>query len=440
MTHHKDPLKTILLGFLTIILTGTALLLLPFATKGGSLRFVDALFMSTSAVCVTGLSVVSLTHLSIFGQLVILALIQIGGLGYMSLTSLLLLSLKGSLSFDDKLALKESFSYPTMHDLVGFFKRILLFVFICEVVGAILLTLVFAKRFGAGSIYYGIFHAVSAFNNAGFSLFPTSFVGYKYNVLLNATVITLIVLGGIGFLVIDELILFITGRVKRISLHTRIVISVTLFLIVVPALLMMIIEHNGILENHSILKDMLVSLFQSVTTRTAGFNTIDLNYMHSSTLFLFVILMFIGASPSGTGGGIKTTTAFVVFISIFSYIRGEEEPIVFKRTIPQDVIRRAFVVFSLSFTFVALVSFILNDLEPFPFLSILFEVVSAISTVGLSISKTNLSLSASFDTIGKLIIIMLMFVGRVGLFTFSIALLKKRRTRHYRLPEGRVYL
>jgi trk system potassium uptake protein TrkH len=150
--------------------------------------------------------------------------------------------------------------------------------------------------------------------------------------------------------------------------------------------------------------------------------------------------MFIGASPSGTGGGIKTTTAFVVFLSIFSYIRGEDEPIIFKRTIPQETIKRAFVVFSLSAVFIVTMAFILNDFEPFSFLSILFEVVSAISTVGLSISKTNLSLSASFNDFGKLIIVMLMFVGRIGLFTFSIALLKKRRVRRYRLPEGRVYL
>ncbi len=439
MKHHRDPLKTILLGFLGIILTGTVLLLLPISSLHG-LSFVNALFMATSAVCVTGLSVVSLGSLTLFGQLVILSLIQVGGLGYMSLTSFLLLSFKKDLSYDDKLALKESFSYPTMHNLTDFFKRILLFVLVCEIVGAVILSFVFVPQMGAKGIYYGIFHSISAFNNAGFSLFSTSFTAYKYNVPLNLTVISLIVLGGIGFLVVDEFFLYRAGKVKKFSLHSKITVSFTVFLIVVGTLLIFLVERNGILEHHGFFKDMLVSLFQSVTTRTAGFNTVDISSMHSSTLFLFVILMFIGASPSGTGGGIKTTTAFVVFLSIFSYIRGEDEPIIFKRTIPKETVKRAFVVFSLSAVFIVTVAFILNDFEPFPFLSILFEVVSAISTVGLSISKTNLSLSASFNDLGKLIIVILMFVGRIGLFTFSIALLKKRRVRRYKLPEGRVYL
>ncbi len=439
MKHHRDPLKTILIGFGSIILVGTFLLLLPVSSRGG-LNFIDALFMSTSAVCVTGLTVVSLSSLTLFGQLVILGLIQVGGLGYMSLTSFLFLSFKKDLSYDDRLALKESFGYPTMYNLTAFFKRILLFVVVCEFAGAVLLSAVFVPSMGIRGLYYGVFHAVSAFNNAGFSLFDSSFVSYKYSVLLNLVVITLIVLGGIGFLVVDEIFLYSRGRLKNLSLHTKIVLSFTAFLIVLGAVLIFLIERNGILEHHGLFKDMLVSLFQSVTTRTAGFNTVDISSMHSSTLFLFVILMFIGASPSGTGGGVKTTTAFVVFLSIFSYIRGEDEPIVFKRTIPQETIKRAFVVFSLSAVFVVSVAFLLNDFEPFPFLSILFEVVSAISTVGLSISKTNLSLSASFGDAGKLVIIMLMFMGRIGLFSFSIALLRKRRTRRYRLPEGRVYL
>ncbi len=438
MKKRTNPLRAILLGFLSVIVIGCVLLLLPFSAKQ-PLSFIDALFMSTSAVCVTGLSVVSIGNFTLFGQLVILILIQIGGLGYMSVTSFLLLSFKKKLSYEDKLILKESLNYPTMHNLVDFFKRILLFVAISEIAGAILLSFVFYQKYGLLGVYYGIFHAVSAFNNAGFSLFRDSLISYRYDILVNFVIMSLIVLGGIGFLVVDELLLFKSKKITRISLHTRVVLSSTAFLILFGAFFIFLLERKGILHNHGFMYDMLVSLFQSITARTAGFNSVDISNMHSSTIFLFVILMFIGASPSGTGGGVKTTTAFVVFLAIYSFIRGERETIAFKRKIPNNIIERSFVIFSLSSIFVVFVSFILSDIEKFPFLDILFEAVSAISTVGLSVGN-NLSLSASFDTVGKIVIMMLMFIGRVGIFTFSIALLKKRVSRRYKLPEGRILL
>ncbi len=438
MKKRTNPLRAILLGFLSVIVIGCVLLLLPFSAKQ-PLSFIDALFMSTSAVCVTGLSVVSIGNFTLFGQLVILILIQIGGLGYMSVTSFLLLSFKKKLSYEDKLILKESLNYPTMHNLVDFFKRILLFVAISEIAGAILLSFVFYRKYGLLGVYYGIFHAVSAFNNAGFSLFRDSLISYRYDILVNFVIMSLIVLGGIGFLVVDELLLFKSKKITRISLHTRVVLSSTAFLILFGAFFIFLLERKGILHNHGFMYDMLVSLFQSITARTAGFNSVDISNMHSSTIFLFVILMFIGASPSGTGGGVKTTTAFVVFLAIYSFIRGERETIAFKRKIPNNIIERSFVIFSLSSIFVVFVSFILSDIEKFPFLDILFEAVSAISTVGLSVGN-NLSLSASFDTVGKIVIMMLMFIGRVGIFTFSIALLKKRVSRRYKLPEGRILL
>jgi trk system potassium uptake protein TrkH len=435
---YKNPLRSVLLGFLSVIFIGSVLLFLPFSTKQ-PISFINAFFTSTSAVCVTGLSVVSIKNFTDIGQVIIMLLIQIGGLGYMSVTSFLLLSFKRKLSYEDKLMLKESLSYPTMHDLFGFFYRILLFVFISEFLGALLLSIVFYGKMGVLGIYYGIFHSISAFNNAGFSLFSDSLVSYQYNIVVNFVVMALIVIGGIGFLVVDEFFLYKSGKIKRFSVHTKLVLVSTVFLIIIGTVFIFLIERNGILQHRGIWQDLLVSLFQSVTTRTAGFNTVDISYMRPSTIFLFVILMFIGASPSGTGGGIKTTTAFVVFLSIYSYIRGEDEAIVFKRRIPAKTIERAFVIFSLSSIFIVFVAFILSDFEKFPFLSVLFETVSAISTVGLSVGK-NLSLSAQFSDIGKLIIILLMFVGRVGIFTFSIALLKKRVKRRYRLPEGRVFL
>ncbi len=414
--------------------------MLPVSSHGG-VSFVNALFTATSAVCVTGLIVVSMSHFTLFGQLVILSLIQVGGFGYMSFTSFIFLTFKKRLSYRDKIILKEAFNYPEMHSIVGFFKRIMIFAFTCELIGAILLLFVFYPKMDLSkAIYFAIFHSISAFNNAGFSLFPNSFVDFKYNVLLNLTVISLIVLGGIGFVVVDEIYLYAKKKINFLSLHVKVVLSTTAFLIFIPTLIIYLLEVNGILHNHGFFKDILVSLFQSITTRTAGFNTVDLSFMHNSTLFLLVILMFIGASPGGTGGGVKTTVITSVAVAVYSYIRGEKEVMMFKRKIPDEAIYKSLVVVILSFFILSLAAFILSDIESVNFLSALFESVSALSTVGLSISTTNLSLSASFDVIGKLIIILLMFAGRVGLFSFSVALFGKKKGRSYSLPAGRIFV
>ncbi|AEA33257.1 TrkH family potassium uptake protein [Hippea maritima] len=440
MTITKNPLKAIVLGFFAVIVLGCVLLLLPFSSKNGT-SLVDALFTSTSAVCVTGLITLPMSHFTLFGQIVILALIQVGGFGYMSMTSFVMIAFKRKLTYKDKLLLKEALNYPEMHSITSFFKRIMFFGIFCELVGAIILMFAFAPKMGLEKgLYYAVFHSISAFNNAGFSLFADSLVGYKYNVVVNFTIMSLIVLGGIGFIVIDELFLYKKGKISYLSLHTKAVLSFTAALIIGGALLIFLLERNGILAHHSFLKDALVSFFQSITTRTAGFNTIDLSYMHNSTIFLFVILMFIGASPGGTGGGIKTTTAFVVLKAIYSYIRGEKDVNAFKRRVSDEVVYKSFVVLSLSFIVVSLSSFILSDIENVNFLKVLFESVSAISTVGLSIGNTNVSLSGSFDDLGKLIIIVLMFVGRVGLFSFSVALFRRKSTKHYRLAEGRIFV
>ena len=437
----KNPIRSIVFGFLIVILMGAFLLMLPLSSKDGNLDIVDALFMSTSATCVTGLSVISLAKLTLFGQLVILALIQVGGFGYMSMTSLIFLTFKKHLSYRDKLILKEALSYPEIHSITGFFKRIMIFAVMCEIVGAFLLFFVFYPKMGIEKgIYYAIFHSISAFNNAGFSLFSNSLVGYRYDLLLNFTIMALIVVGGIGFVVIDELYLFKKGKIRYLSLHAKTVLLSTAILIFSAAILIYAIERHGILANHGFFKDMLVSLFQSITTRTAGFNTVDLSYMHNSTLFLFVMLMFIGASPASTGGGIKTTTAAVVFLAMYSYISGEKEVVAFKRRIPDETVYKSFVVMVLSFMVVSLSAFVLSDIEKVGFLAALFESVSALSTVGLSVSKTSLSLSAGFNDFGKLLITLLMFVGRVGLFSFSVALFRKKVLRSYRLPEGRIFV
>ncbi len=436
----KNPLRTIVIGFLTVIVVGTIMLMLPISTNGG-ISLINALFTATSAVCVTGLVVVSMSHFTLFGQIVVLLLIQIGGFGYMSLTSFVLLSFKRKLTHRDKLILKEAFNYPEMYSVVGFFKRIMIFALLSEFLGFILLSIVFVGKYSvARGLYLALFHSVSAFNNAGFSLFPDSFVSFKFNLLLNLTIMFLIILGGLGFIVVDEFLLYMKKKVKFFSLHLKVVFLFTAFLIFLPAFLIYFLEFKGILRGYGFFHGFLISLFQSITTRTAGFNTIDLSFLHNSTLFLMVVLMFIGASPGGTGGGVKTTVAATVALAIYSYIRGEREVVAFKRKIPDEVVYKSFVIVVLSFFIVSIAAFALSDIESVNFLSALFESVSALSTVGLSVSTTNLSLSASFDTFGKLLIIFLMFAGRIGLFSFSVALFRKRSSRRYSLPAGRIFV
>lgn len=433
----KNPLQTILFGFLFFIILGSLALYMPFSYQG-HLPYIDALFTSTSAVCVTGLTVVSMSHFTLIGQLIILLLIQIGGLGYMVSTSFLLLSFKKNFSYTDKLILKESLNYPSMYNILDFFKRVILFVLICEFLGFIVLSVVFSHYYGfEAGIYYGLFHSISAFNNAGFSLFSNSLIGFKNNVITNIAIMFLIIVGGIGFVVVDELILYKQKLIKRLSIHVKLVLLMTFILIFFGALLFFAIEYNSTLGNEGFFSKILVSLFQSITTRTAGFNSIDLTHMHNTTIFLFTILMAIGASPGGTGGGIKTTTAGVVILFLYSYIKGEENTNIFGRSIPDSIIKKSLVIMSLSVILIAISSFVISDIENINFLDILFEVVSALSTVGLSISN-HLSLSSRFADTSKIIIIMLMFIGRIGIFSFAVAIFKKRRIKRYKVPEGRV--
>ncbi|WP_035586862.1 TrkH family potassium uptake protein [Hippea jasoniae] len=436
----KNPLRTIVIGFFTVIMVGCLLLMMPFSSYGG-VNFVDALFTATSAVCVTGLIVVSMSHFTLIGQLIILLLIQVGGFGYMSITSFVILAFKKKLSYRDQIILKEAFNYTEIDSLTAFFRRVMMFALFSEILGAVVLFFVFYPQFDfLKAFYFAVFHSISAFNNAGFSLFSDSFVGYKYNVVLNFTVMALIIAGGIGFIVVDELILFKKKVLKYISLHTKLTLLTTAILIFGGAFLIYLLERNNILSGGGFFKDMLVCLFQSVTTRTAGFNTVNLISMHNSTLFLMIVLMFIGASVGGTGGGIKTTTAASVVVAIVSYIRGSKEVHIFKRRIPDEIVYKSFVIIILSFFVVSLAAFVLSDIENANFLSCLFETVSALSTVGLSISKTNLSLSNSFNDAGKLIIIFLMFAGRIGLFSFSVALFRSSTQKRYSLPEGRIFV
>lgn len=427
-------------GFVGVIALGTVLLMLPYSTTHG-ISLLDALFTSTSAVCVTGLIVKNTPQdFTLFGQIVIMLLIQVGGLGYMSMSTMLALLAGRRIGLFERMMIKESLNITTLEGVVRFMKRMLLFVFTVELLGTLIFGLAFKKDFSTSdAFFYGIFHSISAFNNAGFSLFSDSFVRYRNDILLNLTVISLIILGGIGFIVMDDLFDYIRQR-KRLMQHTKIVIVVTLILIFGGAVIIFFNERHFFFSGLSLKETILSSLFASVTARTAGFNTINYSMLQPQTLFFTILLMIIGASPGSTGGGIKTTTFTVVLMYVWTTIRGRRDTVIFKRRVPEVLVSRALVIMALAVFYVTVVTFIVEDIEHTGFLTTMFEVVSAFGTVGLSVGNGNaLSLVAGFSVPSKIIIIITMLVGRLGPLTLFMALLRQREEK-IRYPEGRLMI
>ena len=419
------PAYLVILSYLSAALIGMILLSLPQASTSGRLHIVDALFTATSAICVTGLIVVDTgAQFTIFGKSVILILIQLGGLGVMTFSVFLFLFLGRRLGIKGRWTINETFSAAPIREVGGLIKSIFLFTFIAEAVGALLLFIHWSGEMGMGAaLFAGLFHSVSAFCNAGFSLFNTSFTVYNSNYLLNIVIMLLIVIGGLGFPVIYEFITRYKYRnsCKRLilSLHTRMVLTTTAFLIVSGALLIYLLERNTSLAALSVNGKILASFFQSVTARTAGFNTLNIPSLGAATLFIILMLMFIGASPGSCGGGIKTTSLAVFFGIMKSKIKGMNSVNYWKRTLPEETVSRVLAIFILAvLTVAAGLLFLLvtqvgadESIKEY-FLTYLFEAVSAFATVGLSMGVTS-SLTIS----GKFVIIVLMLLGRVGLLT-----------------------
>jgi len=421
------PPQVILLSYLVTITVGTFLLLsLPLTYR--EVSFTDALFTVTSAVTVTGLTVIETSSdFNLGGKIFILILIQIGGLGYMTLASFFLLAMGKRINLREQLVLSESLNYPNLHSLMSFLKKVVVFAFVSELIGSVLLTIVFIEDFPLEkAILFGVFHSISAFNNAGFTLFEDNF-----GVMANIIMASLVILGGLGFVVINELFLYFRHRVRKLSLHTKIVLFTSLSLTVLGVLSLCMTEPKAEIFN---------CFFLSVYSRTAGFSPVDVGTLSESSLFLLMILMFIGASPGGTGGGIKTTTFAVIVIAVYSYIRGSEAQI-FRRRISNDQIYKAMVILSLSVAFVSIVNLLLDRLEEKDFLKTLFEVISAFSTVGLSTgSEKTLSFSALLSSEGKLLIVLSMIAGRVGILSFAVALMGRKKKTSIRYPEERILL
>jgi len=433
----KEPGRFIVLSYLLIILIGAILLSLPISSKNGTwTNIINSLFTASSATCVTGLVVLDTgTHFSIFGHLVILILIQIGGLSYMTIFTFLSLLLGRKIPLLDRMILKESISFFSVGGIIKLARRILYVVLIFEGVGTIFLTSVFLKDFGfKRAIFMGLFHSISAFCNAGFDLIGgfRSFTLYRGNLILNITVILLIIFGGIGFGVISELIDY--PKSKKLSTHAKLVLTTTIILIILGSILFYLFEISNprTLKFYTLKERILSSIFHAITPRTAGFSTVNVSYLNLPTLLFTIFLMFIGASPGGTGGGIKTTTFSLVLLNIRSWIKGREGVTIFGRCVDKLSIKKSFLVFTTAIFLISISTFILSITEKFGLISILFEVVSAFGTVGLSTGIT-----PELSTIGKLVIIFTMFTGRVGILSFITSVVVRKSQRIY-LPEDKV--
>jgi len=443
LKRNLSPAHILVLGFLSFILAGMAILKLPLSTTKG-ISLIDALFTSTSAVCVTGLIVMDTPNdFTLFGQIIILLLIQLGGFGYMTSATILFLMIGKRIGLGERFVMKEALNVISLEGIVRFVQIVLFVSLLVESIGAAILAIRFMSDYTLKrALYYGIFHSVSAFNNAGFSLFSDNLIRYQGDAVVNLVITTLIITGGIGFIVISEIYHFLSKKVLRVSIHSKVVLTTTMMLILIGSLLIFFFEHNNpeTLKGMSFKEKVLSSYFSAVTPRTAGFNTIDYSAMKLETLFLTIILMFIGASPGSTGGGIKTTTFAIIIAGLWSTIRGMRDTVMFERRIPLETVSRSFLLATTGFFFVVTVSMVLLVLEEARYISTLFEVTSALGTVGLSLGDGGVrSLSALFTPLGKLFISFMMFAGRLGPLTLAVAIIRKRHER-FRYPEGRIVI
>ena len=432
--------QIVIFSFLLVILIGTGLLLLPRSTESiEDISFLDALFTSASATCVTGLIVVDTgSYFSQFGQIIIMCLIQIGGLGLMTTTAFFSLILGRGISVKESVLMSDVLSSKTLARISHLIVSILILTVIFEAVGVLSFYLAWSGSpgFEHGSVfYYSLFHSISAFCNAGFSLFSDSFEGFKGSFSLNLILSGLIIAGGLGFTVIMNLFRVGLFKRERLSLQTKLVLTVTLVLLISGAVLILIVEWNSALRDMPIFTRIIAAFFQSVTTRTAGFNTVSMGSLTSACYLLMMILMFIGASPGSTGGGIKTSTFGIFLGSIWSMLRGRNAVEMFKRDVPRDVVNKALSVIILALMLLAIFGFVLLFIEDGDPVQILFELVSAFGTVGLSTGIT-----PQLSILGKIIIMVTMFIGRIGPLTLALAIGQRRESITYEYPDEAVMI
>ena len=432
----------ILLSFLVAVLVGAVLLTLPICSATGERTpFIDALFTSTTATCVTGLVVVpTFSAWSTFGHIVILFLIQIGGLGVITVVSILAMMFHRKMGLSDRLLLQDAFNLNTLSGLSQFVKKVVLGTFLVEGIGALLYMTVFIPEFGLKGVWISVFTAISAFCNAGIDIIAAdSLAGYVHNPIINLTTCLLIFFSGIGYIVWWDVIRVLKLRKKRkikvlkvLTLHSKIALATTLILIFGGALCVFIFEYNNPLtmKDFTLYQKIQASFFQSVTTRTAGFFTVPQENLSNSSALVSLLLMFIGGSPVGTAGGVKTVTIAVVIASAIASIRNKNDVTMFNRSLSKEAVSKAVAVICTSFFIMFISTLLLSAVTDSGFLDILYETVSATATVGLT-----RNLTASLNTVGKFIIIITMYFGRVGPISLAVALnLKKQNPNIIKNP------
>lgn len=434
--------QMIVVGFMLIILTGSLLLMLPWASRSHEVTpFLDTLFTATSASCVTGLVVVDTwSHWSMFGQVIILILIQVGGMGFMTLGVFMAILLRRRIGLKTRGVLQESINSLQIGGIVKLAKKIIQGTVFFESVGALILMYRFIPKVGmARGIWYGIFHSVSAFCNAGFDLMGymepyESLCGYAGDWLVNLTIMSLIIIGGIGFFVWDDIA---TKKLKvhRYTLHTKLVLMTTLALIIGGALFFFFTEQSNVLRNMPFAERIWASFFQSVTARTAGFNTVDTGALTEGSKFVTILLMFVGGSPGSTAGGIKTTTLIVLLVCVRSNMRQEKGYNILDRRLDEAVVRKACTVMCTNLLLMLTATIVMLVLQPFALTDVLFETASAIGTVGMTTGITR-----SICSISKAVLIFLMYCGRIGSLTFALSLRGNKHEPAVKQPVEQVMI
>jgi len=434
-SRHLSPTRIFVLSFAAVILTGGILLWFPLSATQGHLRFVDALFSSTSAVCVTGLVVIDIgKDLSTLGQVITIFLFQIGGLGIITFSTVFFVLMGQGISFKGREIVQSTFLHTPTRNFIVILKSVLWFTFIFELLGTLFLFIRFSQDFSIGwALYHAAYNAISAFNNCGYSLFSDNLMGYQGDLTVNLTIMGLIVVGGIGFIVQYEVFSKLRGVQKKLSVHTRIVMITTAILILSGAILFYLFERNHIIKGVPVQTKILTSFFQSITPRTCGFNTVDIGLLANDTILLLIIFMFIGASPGSTGGGVKTTSAALLVMMLWNRLKGNEDVNIFNRTIPREIMSRTLsIIFASAFSIAIITSVLLitgrgnlpiTESRHF-FVEYLFDTVSAFGTVGLSMGIT-----PKLNDIQKYALIIMMFAGRVGPLTLAFSLSRSTARR-----------
>ena len=437
-----SPYMTILLSFMAVTILGGILLSLPISMRyGKSVKLIDGFFIATSAICVTGLSSIDIGSVyNIFGQMVILVLIQLGGLGVITFTSVIIIMISKKIGYYTKKIVQEDINIDTTFKIEEYVKKVILSVIVIEFIGTVILFFEFIKKFGfLKAVYYSFFHSVSAFCNAGFSLFSDNLYGFKNSFIINMTIPLLIFLGGIGFSTILNCYNVLRKKEKRLTSTTKLSIKISIFLVIIGMVAMFFLEYSNksTIGNLSFGQKLEASFFQSVTTRTAGFNTISILGLKRSTSLLFVILMFIGASPGSTGGGIKTTTIGLIILGTLATLKNKDTIEYDKRSVSWRIYSKAITVLFISLIYTTICVFLLILFERNKnLLDLVFEVFSAFGTVGLS-----RNLTPSLADISKFILIVTMFVGRVGPLTIALALSKSNLKKgRYTYPQENILI